>query len=48
LSGVEAGQRAGSKVIGITTTHTREELSHCDLIIDDFEDLTLSDLEKLI
>jgi HAD superfamily hydrolase (TIGR01509 family) len=48
LSGVEAGQRAGSKVIGITTTHSREELSHCDLIIDDFEDLTIGDLEKLI
>jgi len=48
LSGVEAGQRSGSKVIGITTTHTREELSHCDLIIDDFEDLTIGDLEKLI
>lgn len=48
LSGVEAGQRAGSKVIGITTTHTREELSHCDLIIDDFENLTIADLENLI
>lgn len=48
LSGVEAGQRAGSKVIGITTTHSREELSHCDLIIDDFENLTVEALEKLV
>lgn len=48
LSGVEAGQRAGSKVIGITTTHTREELSHCDLVIDDFELLTMDMLEKLV
>jgi HAD superfamily hydrolase (TIGR01509 family) len=48
LSGVEAGQRAGSKVIGITTTHTREELSHCDLVIDDFEGLTIEMLEQLV
>lgn len=48
LSGVEAGQRAGSKVIGITTTHTREELSHCDLVIDDFTNLKLEDLERLV
>src|SRR6478735_4265200 len=36
LSGVEAGKRAGSKVIGITTTHTAEELHEADLIINDF------------
>lgn len=48
LSGVEAGQRAGSKVIGITTTHTREELSHCDMIIDDFESLTIGMLATLV
>lgn len=48
LSGVEAGQKSGSKVIGITTTHTAEELAHCDLVIDDFEGLTLEMLEKLV
>ncbi|HZY78003.1 MAG TPA: HAD family phosphatase [Cyclobacteriaceae bacterium] len=48
LSGVEAGQKAGSKVIGITTTHTREELSHCALVIEDFEGLTIEMLEKLV
>lgn len=48
LSGVQAGKAAGSKVIGITTTHTREELSHCDLVIDDFESLTIEMLEDLI
>ncbi|HEX8059978.1 MAG TPA: HAD family phosphatase [Cyclobacteriaceae bacterium] len=47
LSGVESGKRAGSKVIGVTTTHSREELSHCDLVIDDFEGLTVEALEKL-
>ena len=39
LSGVKAGKRAGCKVVGITTTHTREELMETDLVIDDFEGL---------
>jgi beta-phosphoglucomutase len=39
LSGVKAGKRAGCKVIGITTTHTLEELNETDLVIDDFESL---------
>lgn len=37
LSGVKAGKRAGSKVVAITTTHSREELNEADLIIDNFE-----------
>jgi beta-phosphoglucomutase len=36
LSGVKAGKAAGCKVIGITTTHTREELAETDLVIDNF------------
>ncbi len=48
LSGVEAGQQSGSKVIGVTTTHTREELVHTDLVIDDFEQLNVEQLEELI
>jgi beta-phosphoglucomutase len=48
LSGVEAGKRAGSKVIGVTTTHSRSELVQCDLVVDDFEGLTLESLEKLV
>jgi beta-phosphoglucomutase len=48
LSGVEAGKNSGSKVIGITTTHTAEELIHTDLVITDFDDLTLEDLSNLI
>jgi beta-phosphoglucomutase len=48
LSGVEAGKAAGSKVIGITTTHTAHELSHCDLVVDDFEGLTIERLSGLL
>jgi HAD superfamily hydrolase (TIGR01509 family) len=47
LSGITAGRQAGCKVIGITTTHTREELDDTDLIIDHFNDLTIDDLIKL-
>ncbi|MFZ6010293.1 MAG: HAD family hydrolase [Bacteroidota bacterium] len=39
LSGVRAGKAAGCKVVGITTTHTREELHETDLIIDNFNEL---------
>jgi beta-phosphoglucomutase len=44
LSGVTAGKRAGCKVVGITTTHTREELHETDLVIDNFNDLDPQDL----
>jgi len=39
LSGVTAAKRAGCKVVGVTTTHTREELADTDLNIDNFKDL---------
>jgi beta-phosphoglucomutase len=48
LSGVIAGKKAGSKVIGITTTHSKEELAEADLVIDDFGELTIDKLRKLI
>lgn len=47
LSGVKAGKAAGCKVVGITTTHTREELSGTDLVIDDFVGLDPKDLLDL-
>jgi beta-phosphoglucomutase len=39
LSGVKAGKAAGCKVVGITTTHTPEELHETDFVIDNFNDL---------
>lgn len=47
LSGIEAGKRAGSKVIGITTTHSDVELSHADLTAADFSTLSTKDLTNL-
>jgi beta-phosphoglucomutase len=43
--GIEAGKRAGAKVIGITTTSPREKLPPADLMIDSFHEL---DYQKLI
>jgi beta-phosphoglucomutase len=37
ISGVEAGKRAGSKVIGVTTTHSASELANTDYAIADFD-----------
>jgi beta-phosphoglucomutase len=36
ISGVRSGKSAGCKVLGITTTHTPEELSETDLSVPDF------------
>lgn len=48
LSGVTAGRKAGSKVIGVTTTHSPEELTEANFIIQDFDQLSLSDLDHLL
>lgn len=47
VSGVKAGLGAGCKVIGVTTTHTTEEMSDCHLVIDDFTKLSPDDLNEL-
>lgn len=39
LSGIKAGKNAGCKVVGITTTHTKEEMTETDLVIHNFVDL---------
>ncbi len=48
LSGVKAGLSSGSKVIGVTTTHTKEELASTHLVINDFEALTSRSIKELI
>jgi beta-phosphoglucomutase len=47
ISGIKAGENAGSKVIALATSHSREELS-ADLIIDDFTGLNLEQIVQLI
>jgi HAD superfamily hydrolase (TIGR01509 family) len=45
LSGISSAENAGMKVISITTTHSADELKHTNLVINDFSELNLSDLE---
>lgn len=49
FAGVKAGKAAGSKVIGITTTHSDEELGQvgADLTAADFTFLSIDDLSNL-
>ena len=47
LSGVKAGKAAGCKVVGLTTTHTDEELSETDFNIADFNIEPKTILERL-
>ena len=47
LSGVKAANSAGMKVVGITTTHTAQELHPVSLVIDDYTGLTAQKLAAL-
>lgn len=46
-SGVAAAQAANTKVVGVTTTHVREELAHCDLVIADFTEIDMHEINSL-
>jgi HAD superfamily hydrolase (TIGR01509 family) len=49
LPGLEAGRRAGCKVIGVATTHEKNEIEgSADYIIRNFEELTLGELVGLM
>ena len=47
LHGVDSGLNAGMKVIGLTTMHTKEELSHANFVINDFTELDVEILQSL-
>ncbi len=47
VAGVTAGRKAGARVIGVTGTHTREELSACIKVIASFEEIAFADLMQL-
>jgi beta-phosphoglucomutase len=50
FAGIEAGLRAGMKVIAVATTHTRDELVDigASLIVDDFTELTVDAFRDLL
>lgn len=47
VSGVKSGLASGARVVGVTTTHTPEEMDSCHLVIDDFTSLSINDLARL-
>lgn len=48
LSGIAAARSAGSKVIGLTTTHTAEELKETDLVLNSFNGLSVGTVLNLV
>ncbi|MES2826528.1 MAG: HAD family phosphatase [Bacteroidota bacterium] len=47
FSGVSAALNAGMKVVGVLTSHTKEELPPCNLYIDDYKQLTFEKVSAL-
>lgn len=47
LAGIEAAKAAGSKVVGLATSHDREELE-ADIIIDNFHQLNIEQVLELV
>ena len=45
--GIEAARGAGAKVVAIASTFERDQLSHYDLLIDHFTQITPEDLQRL-
>jgi beta-phosphoglucomutase len=46
--GIKAAKKAGMKVIALTTTHNKKELTGADLIVNDLNHLNLDDLILLL
>ena len=47
FSGITAARNAGMKVVGVLTSHAKEELPPCDLYITDYTNLKYHDVVKL-
>jgi beta-phosphoglucomutase len=47
FSGVSAALNAGMKVVGVLTSHTKEELPPCNLYINDYIGLSYADVVAL-
>jgi beta-phosphoglucomutase family hydrolase len=47
VAGIKSAKAAGMKVVGLTTTHTAEEIKQADLIIKDYTEISLTKLHEL-
>jgi len=48
LAGIQSAKAAGMKVVALSTTHTREEMSVADKVIDDYTQINLQQLAELV
>lgn len=48
FSGVTAAINAGMKVVGVLSSHTKEELPPCDYYIQNYRDIDLKTLDELL
>ena len=48
ITGVAAAKRAGMHCLAVANSHPRESLKAADLIVDSLEEVTVSDIERLI
>jgi beta-phosphoglucomutase family hydrolase len=48
LAGIKAAQRAGMKVIALSTTHKKSEIMHADRVFRNFKKMDIRSIEKII
>lgn len=48
FSGITAGLNAGMKVVGVLSTHTKEELPPCDFYINDYSEVNVDKILELL
>ena len=49
FNGIRSGNNAAMKVVGVSTTNSAETInSLCNMVINDFTEITLTDIYKLI
>ena len=47
-SGITAARNAGTKVVGVLSSHTADELPPCDRYIRDYREIDIHDVDRLI
>ena len=47
LAGIDAGRRAGMKVVAVATTHQPDRLARADLVVHRLDEISVDDLERL-
>ncbi|MEB2786703.1 HAD family hydrolase [Algoriphagus persicinus] len=47
FSGASAGINAGMKVVGVLSSHSKQELPNCDLYIEDYQNLNIIQINQL-